>query len=64
MRTHRRRSRPAARPRRRRAGIATVDYFLVLGVIMPLAVIVIPRSMRIMRAVYEMFVTLVSWPFM
>jgi hypothetical protein len=47
-----------------RTGAATLDYALVLGIILPLATIVIPASIRIIRLVYEMFVGLVSWPFL
>lgn len=53
----------ARRPRSRR-GAATLDYVLVLGVILPLAAFVIPISMRMIRAVYEMIVVLISWPFL
>jgi hypothetical protein len=41
-----------------------LDYALVLGVVMPLALIVVPTSIRMVRAVYEMFVVLVAWPFL
>lgn len=47
-----------------RSGATTVDYALVLGIILPLATIVIPASIRIIRLVYEMFIGLVSWPFL
>ena len=47
-----------------RRGAATLDYALVMGVILPLATIVIPASIYIIRSVYEMFVTLVAWPFL
>jgi len=48
----------------RRAAVATLDYILVLGVILPLAAIVIPQGIRIMRLVYEMTCVLIAWPFM
>ena len=51
-------------PRSKRRGAATLDYALVLGVILPAATIVIPGSIRMIRAVYEMTVTLVAWPFL
>lgn len=47
-----------------RRGAAALDAALVLGVILPLATIVIPASIYIIRSVYEMFVTLVAWPFL
>lgn len=48
----------------RRAGVATLDYVLVLGIILPLAAIVIPAGKRILELVYEMICTLIAWPFM
>ena len=59
-----------ARPIRRgvartaRSGAATLDYILVLGIILPLAAVVMPMGRRIIQLVYEMTVVLVSWPFM
>ncbi|MCA9072015.1 MAG: hypothetical protein KDA84_23970 [Planctomycetaceae bacterium] len=47
-----------------RRGVSTLDYVLVLGVVMPLAVIVVPTSIRIVRAAYEMVVVMIAWPFM
>lgn len=49
---------------RARTGAASLDYALVLGIILPLATIVIPAAIRIIRLVYEMFVGLVAWPFL
>ncbi len=49
---------------RRRRGVATLDYILVLGVILPLATIVLPGGMRIIRAVSEMITVFIAWPFM
>ncbi len=50
--------------RHRRAGVSTLDYILVLSVIVPLATIVIPVSIRITRLVYEMTCVLIAWPFL
>ena len=47
-----------------RAGAATVDYVLVLGVILPLAAFILWAGPTIMRLAYEMVCVLVSWPFM
>ena len=47
-----------------RSGVATLDYVLVLGVIMPLAAFILLVGPRIMRLAYEMVCVLVSWPFM
>lgn len=48
----------------RRAGLATLDYVLVLGVILPLAAFILWIGPRIIRLVYEMVCLLVSWPFL
>lgn len=49
---------------RRHAGVASLDYVLVLAVIFPLAVFVMWIGPRIIRLAYEMVCVLVSWPFM
>ena len=49
---------------RRRRGAATLDYVLVLGVILPLAAFLFRVGPMIIRLVYEMVCVLVSWPFM
>jgi hypothetical protein len=46
-----------------RAGVATIDYVLVLGVIFPLGTVMLYYGPRIMRLAYEMISVLVSWPF-
>ncbi len=48
----------------RRRGVSTLDYVLVLGVVMPLALIVVPTGIRMVRAVYEMVVVMIAWPFL
>lgn len=50
--------------RHRRRGVSSLDYMLVLGIIMPLALIVIPNGKRMIQLVYEMMTVLISWPFM
>ena len=50
--------------RRRRSGLASLDYVLVLGVILPLVVFVMWAGPRIVRLAYEMVCVLISWPFM
>jgi hypothetical protein len=47
-----------------RAGAATLDYVLVLAVVLPLIAFVLRVAPRIMNLVYEMTSVLVSWPFM
>jgi ABC-type uncharacterized transport system permease subunit len=50
--------------RHRRRGAASLDYVLVLGVILPLAAFMLWAAPRVMNLVYEMTSVLVSWPFM
>ena len=50
--------------RSRRGGAATVDYVLLLGVVLPLAAFILWAGPRIIRLAYEMVCVLVSWPFM
>ena len=52
---------PQARPSRR--GVASLDYILVLGVILPLIAFIMYAGPRMMRLAYEMLCVLVSWPF-
>lgn len=58
-----RRPSPNRRGRDRR-GVATLDYILVLCIILPLAAFVIPTGRRMIALVFEMIAVLVSWPFM
>lgn len=60
---------PRSKQRRRlrrsvRRGAATLDYVLLLAIVLPMAVFVLWASPRIMNLVYEMTCVLVSWPFM
>ena len=48
----------------RRRGAASLDYVLVLGVVLPLVVSIMWFAPRIMRLAYDMVALLVSWPFM
>jgi hypothetical protein len=48
----------------RRSGASSLDYMLVLGIILPLAAFVIPNGKRMIQLVYEMITVLISWPFM
>lgn len=50
--------------RMRRRGVATLDYALLIGIVLPLAAFVLVIAPRIMLRVYEMISTMVSWPFM
>jgi len=49
---------------RSRTGAASLDYVLVLGVVMPLAAFIFWAGPRMIRLAYEMVCVLVSWPFM
>lgn len=56
---------PTATSRRRnRSGVSSLDYILVIGVILPLATIVIPTGMRMIRLVYDMMTVQIAWPFL
>jgi hypothetical protein len=48
----------------KRCGAATLDYVLLLGVILPLAAFVFRVGPKIIRLAYELVCGLVSWPFM
>lgn len=47
-----------------RRGAATLDYVLLLAIVLPMATFVLWASPRIMNLVYEMTCVLISWPFM
>jgi len=47
-----------------RLGAATLDYVLILAVILPLVLISIFLSRQILRLAYEFLCVLVAWPFM
>ena len=55
---------PARQTSRCRSGLSSLDYILVLGVILPLATFIITKGKRMIQLVYEMIVVLISWPFM
>jgi len=44
--------------------LASLDYVLILGVVLPVVAFVLWIGPRIMRLAYEMVCVLVSWPFM
>jgi len=52
------------RGRVRRSGLASLDYVLILGVVLPLVTFIMWVGPRIMGLAYEMVCLLVSWPFM
>jgi hypothetical protein len=48
---------------KRRRGAATIDYFLLMAVVLPLAVFMMQIAPRMMRSVYDLLTVVVSWPF-
>ena len=52
------------RQSRRRAGAASLDYILVLGVVLPLAAFIFWAGPLLMKLAYQMVAAVVSWPFM
>lgn len=55
--------RRATPPKKRRRGVASLDYILVLGVVLPLVAFIMWAGPRMMRLAYEMLCVLISWPF-
>ena len=51
-------------PKQARRGVATLDYMLVIAVVLPLAAFLMWAGPRMMNLVYEMTAVLVSWPFL
>jgi hypothetical protein len=49
---------------RRRVGSASIDYFLLLGTVLPLAAFMMQIAPRMMRAVYDLLTVIVAWPFL
>jgi hypothetical protein len=56
----------ARRARRcgRRRGSATVDYFLLFAIVLPLAALILGIAPRMIQSVYDMMTVVVAWPFM
>jgi len=49
---------------RRRRGAASLDYVLILGVILPMVAFIILKGRDLMRLVYEFLCVTVAWPFL
>ncbi len=47
-----------------RRGAATLDFVLVLGMLLPIAGLCVYLGGTIIKLAYEMICVLVSWPFM
>jgi hypothetical protein len=58
------RARRRNRKGRGRAGVATLDYALLLGVVLPMVAFCLWAGPRLMRQVYEMLLVCISWPFL
>lgn len=41
-----------------------MDYILAVGVVFPIVAVGIPATRRMLRLMYEMTCTLITWPFM
>ena len=50
--------------RRQRAGVASIDYALLIGVVLPMAAFCVWVGPRLLRQVYEILLVCISWPFM
>jgi hypothetical protein len=50
--------------RSRRRGSATIDYFLLICIVLPLAAFMMLVAPRAMRSVYDLLTVMVAWPFM
>ena len=56
--------RPSSARKGPRAGVATLDYILVLCVLLPLLAFIVPAGKRIIELSYEMICVMFAWPFM
>ena len=52
------------KPSARRRGSATIDYFLIICIVLPLAALVLHFGPRAMHSVYDMLTVVVAWPFL
>ncbi len=59
-----RKNRAAFSARDRRGAVATLDYVLLLGVILPAAAFSMWAGPRIIRLTYDMVYVLLVWPFL
>ena len=50
--------------RLKRRGSATIDYFLLIAIILPLAAFLFRIAPRAMHSVYDLLTVLVAWPFL
>ncbi len=61
----RRRSRPVRRRvAARRGAVSSLDYVLVLGVILPMVAFILTIAPQMIGSAFEMVCVLISWPFL
>ena len=48
----------------RRRGSATIDYFLIVCIVLPLAALVLQFGPRAIHSVYDLLTVVVAWPFL
>ena len=48
----------------RRAGAATIDYVLILAVVLPMVAFLMWAGPRMIRLAYDLTCLLIAWPFM
>ena len=48
----------------RRKGSATIDYFLLIAIVLPLAAFLFRIAPQAMLLVYDLLTVIVAWPFM
>jgi hypothetical protein len=49
---------------RGRKGSATIDYFLIICIVLPLAAFIMRIAPRAIQSVYDLLTVVVAWPFM
>jgi hypothetical protein len=47
-----------------RRGSATIDYFLIICIVLPLAAFILRIAPRAMQSVYDLLTVVVAWPFL
>jgi hypothetical protein len=48
----------------RRVGSSTIDYFLLIAIVLPLAAFLFRIAPRAMHSVYDLLTVVVAWPFL
>jgi len=54
----------AGHRRFRRRASATIDYFLIICIVLPLAAFIMRIAPRAIHSVYDLLTVVVAWPFM